>query len=34
VVGLYRSGELVGAEVEFIGPAQDEILEAFPILRY
>ena len=34
VEGLYNSGELAGVEVEFIGPAQDKILEAFPILRY
>jgi hypothetical protein len=34
IEGLYGSGELLGAEVEFIGPAQDAILEAFPILRY
>jgi hypothetical protein len=34
VEGLYRSGQLIGVEVEFIGPDQDEILEAFPVLRY
>lgn len=34
VEGLYHSGELVGVEIEFIGPAQDKILEAFPMLRY
>jgi hypothetical protein len=34
VEGLYRSGELVGVEVEFIGPAQDKVLEAFPMLRF
>jgi hypothetical protein len=32
--GLYSSQGIVGAEIELIGPAQDEILEAFPILRY
>jgi hypothetical protein len=32
--GLYASGALIGVEMCFIGPAQDEILEAFPILRY
>jgi hypothetical protein len=32
--GQYRSGELAAVEAEFIRPAQDEILEAFPILRY
>lgn len=34
VEGLYRSGELVGVEVEFIDPEMDETLRAFPILRY
>jgi hypothetical protein len=34
VVGLYQLDLLLGAEVEFIGPDQDKILEAFPILRY
>jgi hypothetical protein len=34
VEGLYRSGELVGAEVQFIGPAQEKVLEAFPVLRF
>ena len=34
VEGLYRAGELQAVEVEFIGPAQDKILEAFPLLRY
>jgi hypothetical protein len=34
VEGLYHAGDLVGVEVEFIGPAQDELLEVFPILRY
>jgi len=34
VDGLHCSDELVGVEIEFIGPAQDKVLEAFPILRY
>jgi hypothetical protein len=34
VEGHYRSGELVGAGIELIGPAQDRVLEAFPLLRY
>lgn len=34
VEGLYDGGELLALEVEFIGPAQDRILEAFPMLRY
>ena len=34
VEGLYGGGELRAVEVEFIGPAQDKILEAFPFLRY
>lgn len=34
VEGLYRSGQLIGLEVEFIGPAQDKVLEVFPALRY
>jgi len=34
VEGLYEGGELRSVEVEFIGPAQDRILDAFPILRY
>jgi hypothetical protein len=34
VEGLYNAGKLLAVEVEFIGPAQDRILEAFPILRY
>ncbi len=34
VEGLYNAGELLAVEIEFIGPAQDRILEAFPILRY
>lgn len=33
-VGLFRGEELVAVEVEFIGPAQDKVLEAFPMLRY
>lgn len=31
---LYGGGELHAVEVEFIGPAQDKILEAFPVLRH
>jgi hypothetical protein len=34
MAGLYRSGQLIGLEVEFIGPAQDKLLAAFPMLRY
>jgi hypothetical protein len=34
VEALYRAGALVGVEVKFIGPAQDELLKAFPIFRY
>jgi hypothetical protein len=34
VEGLYRSGRLIGVEVEFLGPAQDEFLKAFPIFRH
>ncbi len=34
VDGLYSSEGLAAVEVEFIGPAQDEVLKAFPILRY
>jgi len=34
VEGLYRATELLGVEVQFIGPAQDELLRAFPIFRY
>lgn len=34
VDGLYDGDELRAVEVEFIGPQRDEILEAFPILRY
>jgi len=33
VEGFYRGDELVAVEVRFIGPEQDAILEAFPILR-
>ncbi len=33
VVGHHAAGELIGIEVEFIGPAQDRLLEAFPLLR-
>lgn len=34
VEGSYRFGELLGAEVEFIGPDQDKVLAAFLHLRY
>jgi hypothetical protein len=34
VDGLYRSGQLIGVEVEFIGPGQEGLLEAFPVLRF
>jgi len=34
VEGLCGGGELRAVEVEFIGPAQDEMLKAFPLLRY
>lgn len=34
VEGQFDDGELVAVEVEFIGPDQDEVLKAFPILRY
>lgn len=34
VLGLYGPDDLLGIEVEFIGPAQDEVLKAFPMLRY
>jgi hypothetical protein len=34
VEGVHSSGKLMAVEVEFIGPAQDKILKAFPILRY
>ena len=33
VEGLYSGGELLAAEVRFIGPEQDAVLEAFPVLR-
>jgi hypothetical protein len=33
VEGLYRGEELLAAEVRFIGPEQDAVLEAFPVLR-
>jgi hypothetical protein len=33
VEGLYGPRELLGFEIEFIGPAQDKVLEAFPYLR-
>ncbi len=33
VEGLYRGDELIAVEVRFIGPDQDTVLEAFPILR-
>jgi hypothetical protein len=34
VKALFGAGELQGFEIEFIGPGQDKILEAFPMLRY
>jgi hypothetical protein len=34
VEGLYEAGELRAVEIEFIGPAQEKLLEAFPLLRY
>ena len=34
VEGLYRGGELLALEVEFIGPQQEHLLEQFPVLRY
>ncbi|GEM_PF-2677294 len=34
VEGLYDSDELRCVEIEFIGPAQDKLLQAFPLLRY
>jgi hypothetical protein len=34
VEGLFGDGELRAVEIEFIGPAQDKVLEAFPFLRY
>jgi hypothetical protein len=33
VMGLYCGQTLAGAEITFIGPEQDEVLEAFPMLR-
>ncbi len=34
VEALSQSQELLGVEVEFIGPAQDRVLESFPYLKY
>ena len=34
VEALSRGGELLAVEVRFIGPEQEPILEAFPMLRY
>jgi hypothetical protein len=34
VLGLMKNGLLQSIEIEFIGPKQDEILDAFPVLRY
>jgi hypothetical protein len=33
VEGLYRSQDLLGIEIEFIGAAQDKVLDSFPHLR-
>lgn len=34
VVGLFGQERFLGIEIAFIGPAQDEVPKAFPILRY
>jgi hypothetical protein len=33
VIGIHHNGQLAKASVEFIGPEQEKVLEAFPILR-
>jgi hypothetical protein len=34
VHGLFGQNHLLGIEIKFIGPAQDKVLKAFPMLRY
>ncbi|HVL10929.1 MAG TPA: hypothetical protein VM529_00085 [Gemmata sp.] len=34
VEGLCRGDELLALEVRFIGPDQEPLLEAFPVLRH
>ena len=34
VDGIYSSGDLFAVEVEFVGPAQEKIIKAFPMLRH